>query len=80
MLEKPKKIEHYEKCFGLIAVEKGFITPDEFIAALTVQVREDIEHGTHRQLGEIFLDQDTMSPNQIETVVKSIFRNSEHYG
>ena len=74
MLEKPKKIEHYEKCFGLIAVEKGFITPDELIRALTVQVREDIEHGNHRQLGEIFMDQDTMSPNQIEAVVKDIFQ------
>ena len=74
MPEKPKKIEHYEKRFGLIAVEKGFITPDELIAALTIQVREDIEHGTHRQLGEILLDQDRMSPNQIEAVVKAIFQ------
>ena len=56
MADKPVKIEHYEKRFGLIAVEKGFITPDDLIAALTIQVREDIEHGTHRQVGELLLD------------------------
>ena len=72
MPKKPKKIEHYEKRFGLIAIEKGFITSDELIKTLAVQVREDIEQGTHRQLGEILLDQDSMSANQIEAVVKAI--------
>ena len=74
MPEKQGKIEHYEKRFGLIAIEKGFITPADLITALTVQVQEDVEHGTHRQLGEILLDQDTMSANQIEKVVKAIFQ------
>ena len=74
MQNESKQVEHYEKCFGLIAVEKGFITPGELITALKVQVREDIENGIHRQLGEIFLDQDLMSPNQIEAVVKTIFQ------
>ena len=74
MPDKYKKIEHYEKRFGLIAVEKGFITSDELIKALTVQVREDIEQGTHRQLGQILLEQDNISPNQIEAVVKAIFQ------
>ena len=73
MQNKSKQVEHYEKRFGLIAVEKGFITTDELITALTVQVREDIEYGTHRQLGEILLDQDRMSADQIEAVVKTIF-------
>ena len=75
MLGKHRKIEHYEKRFGLIAVEKKFITPDELIAALTVQVREDIEQGTHRQLGVILLDQDSMSANQIEEVVKVVLQD-----
>ena len=75
MTEKRKGIEHYEKRFGIIAIEKGFITPDELIKALTIQVREDIEHGTHRQIGEILLDQDIMSANQIEEVVKVILQD-----
>ena len=73
MPEKPRRIEQYEKRFGLIAIEKGFITPDELIAALKIQVREDVEHETHRQIGEILLDQNIMSANQIEAVVKTIF-------
>ena len=72
MPNKPKGIEQYEKRFGIIAIEKGFITPDELIKALTVQVQEDIEHLTHRQIGEILLDQDIMSANQIEEVVRVI--------
>lgn len=74
MPDKPKKVEHYEKRFGLIAMEKGFITSDDLIKALIVQVRENIKNGTHRQIGEILLDQDIMSANQIEEVVKAIFQ------
>ena len=74
MLEMPEKIEYYEKRFGLIAIEKGFITPEELITALRIQIGEDIEYGTHRQIGEILLDLDIMNANQIEEVVKSIFK------
>ena len=75
MPEKSEKMEHYEKRFGIIAIEKGFITPDELINALAIQVQEDVENGTHRQIGEILLDQDIMSANQIEEVVKMIFES-----
>ena len=74
MPKKPKKTEHYEKRFGIIAIEKGFITPDDLIAALTIQVHEDIEYSTHRQLGKILLDQDTTPADQIEAVVKPFFQ------
>ena len=73
MLNASKKIEHYEKRFGIIAIEKGFINPEELITALTIQVGEDIKYGTHRQVGEILLALDIMEANQIEEVVKSIF-------
>ena len=33
MSDKADKIEHYEKQFGIIAIEKGFITPEELIEA-----------------------------------------------
>ena len=73
MANKSKKIEHYEKRFGLIAIEKGFITSDDLIKALTIQVHEDVAEGTHRQIGEILLDLGIMNANQIEAVVKIIF-------
>jgi len=76
MLDESKKAAHYEKRFGVIAVEKGFISQEELIHALTIQVREDIENGIHRLVGELFFDLKIMDANQIEEVVKEIIRAS----
>ena len=74
MSDKDGNIEHYERRFGVIAIEKGFITPDDLIKALMVQVHEEIEYETHRQTGEILFDQGIMSGNQIEEVVKAVLQ------
>ena len=76
MLDESKKTAHYEKRFGIIAIEKGFISQEELIHALTVQVREDLESGIHRLVGELFFDLEIMDANQIEEVVKEIMRAS----
>ena len=72
--DKPGKIEHYEKRFGIIAIEKGFITADDLVKGMTVQVDEDLRQIRHRLLGEIFFDMGVMTDRQIEEVVSSIFR------
>ena len=69
---KSKKLDHYEKRFGVVALKKGFITPDELVKALTIQVQEDIEMGYHRLIGKIFLDQGIMSGKQIRDLLKEI--------
>ncbi|MDP2643764.1 MAG: hypothetical protein Q8P24_02385 [Desulfobacterales bacterium] len=74
MTEKMEKILEYEERFGFTAIKKGFITPEDLIGALSIQVREEIEKGDHRLVGKILLDQDKMSPDQIETVLKAIFQ------
>ena len=74
MSDKPRKIEHYDKRFGIIAIEKGFITSEDLIEALKVQVGEDIEEGTHRLIGEILLDMDKMTAMEIEMVTRNLFR------
>ena len=74
---KTHKIEHYEKRFGVIAKEKGFITLDDLIKALTIQVKEDIEKGKHRLIGEILCDKDVMSPTQVEDVLKVLFQQKD---
>jgi hypothetical protein len=79
MLEKPRSSDHYDKRFGVIAIEKRYIEPDDLIEALTIQVREDIEKKPHRFIGEIFLDQDIMSPDQIEEVVKAVFNQRPQF-
>ena len=73
-LDKPRKIEHYEKRFGIIAFEKGFITADDLVKGLTIQVGEDLRHMRHRLLGEIFFDMGLMTDRQVEEVVSHIFR------
>ena len=69
---KSKKVDHYEKRFGIVALEKGFVTADELIHALKIQVQEDIEMGHHRLIGKIFHDQGIMSGKQIGQLLKEI--------
>jgi len=72
----PSIIEHYEKLFGIIAIEKGFISPDDLIEALMIQVKEHIKNGKQRFIRDILLDKDIMSVKQIGEVCKVIFQLS----
>lgn len=74
MTDKPGNIEHFEKQFGIIAIEKGFIKPDMLIEALKTQVEEDIEYKTHRLIGEILMEKDYITASQIQEVLNSIFK------
>jgi hypothetical protein len=69
------KIEHYEKQFGIIAIEKGFITPDMLIEALKTQVEEEVDFQTHRLIGEILLEKDCITAMQIQEILNSIFKH-----
>lgn len=71
--DKPGTIEHYEKRFGICAIEKGYITANELVQGLTTQVGEDIRKIPHRLLGEIFIDEGVMTHQQVEDVLSSIF-------
>ena len=46
----------FQKRFGLIAVEKGFITTDQLVEAFKVQVLEEIEKEKHRLIGAILFE------------------------
>ena len=64
--------EHLEKRFGVLSVEKGFVTTDHVIEALRIQVIEDMQKGKHRLIGRIFLEQRLMTISQIDEVLASI--------
>jgi hypothetical protein len=66
---------HLEKRFGVTAVKKGFITADELIDALRIQVMEDVERGQHRLIGRILLEQGCITLSQIDDVLQSIGKN-----
>jgi len=78
MVKTTTKIDHYERSFGIIAVEKGFITPEDLIEALKVQVNQEIEVGKHRFFGGILPHQDKITARQIarqiDDVVKTLFK------
>jgi len=80
LLDKPAKIEHYEKRFGITAVEKGMITGDDLVRGLTVQVQEDIREIPHRLLGEIFFEMGLMTDRQIEEVLSLILQKGKSEG
>lgn len=65
-------IEKAEFRFGAMAVRKGFVTPDQIIRALELQVKENLSDGSHRRLGEILMDQGLMEPSQIDALLGSI--------
>ena len=74
MAKRSGKIKQYEKRFGVIAIEKGFITADDLIRALSSQAEENIKKGRHRLIGEILLGMDLITAKQIEEVVSTLIR------
>ena len=69
-----------EMRFGVVAVEKGFITPEQLFEALKAQVREDLEKETHRLLGEILLEQDMITQKQQDEVLKTLKELKDVFG
>ncbi|MFH1350804.1 MAG: response regulator [Pseudomonadota bacterium] len=72
MTEKQGKMKTYKKRFGVMAIEKGFITIEDLTKALEIQIQDEIWHKRHRLIGEVLLDEKIMSPEQIEEVVKAV--------
>lgn len=62
-------IEEYEKRFGAIAVEAGFITLEQLLEAMRIQVTEDVMGKRHRPIGQIFFELGYMTDSQIEEVL-----------
>ena len=77
MTRKSKKIDQYEKRFGAIAIEKGFITSDQLIDALRIQVMEETGKRKHRLIGTILFEQEIMPYEQIDKVCKVLFSSSK---
>jgi hypothetical protein len=70
-------IQHFDPRFGQIAVEKGFITSDQLKAALSEQVDDDLSLRPHRVIGSIFFDRGWMTYQEIELVLKEMFKEAK---
>lgn len=74
MPEKSGQLPTYEKRFGNISVEKGFITQKQLVEALNNQVVEETKNGKHLFIGEILLDLNYMTLEQIEEVLVALIK------
>ena len=57
--------EEISKRYGVKAFEKGFITLDQLLMAINIQIVENLEKGEHRLIGRILADLDIISPSRI---------------
>lgn len=66
------EIDQLERRFGIVAVEKGFVSPKQIRKALEIQVTENIEKKKHRFIGTILVDKGYMKHSQISEVLKAL--------
>ena len=64
--------EQLEKRFGVLAVEKGFVSPEQIQEALEIQVTENIEKKKHRFIGTILVEQGHLKHSQTSEVLKAM--------
>ena len=65
-------LEDLDQRFGSIAVKKGFITSEQLIEAISIQVAENIKDKKHRIIGTILRDMGLLTIEQIDEVLKAI--------
>lgn len=66
------KEERKEMRFGIIAINKGYVSPEQVIEALNIQVKEDMAEGRHRKVGMILQEQGHITETQIDEVLKEL--------
>lgn len=64
--------EHLEKRFGIVAIQKKFVTAEQVVEAMRIQVLEDIQNGKHRLIGRILLEQGILKLAQVDEVLESL--------
>ena len=67
--------ERYVKRFGAIAMERGYITLEQLIEALAIQIREECEHESHRLVGAILFEQDILTGSQLQEIVNAVLED-----
>ena len=68
------ELKSHEKRFGMVAMGKGYITLEQLIEAMRIQVKEDAETGKHRLIGQILIEMNAISPSQVMKVLDSLDR------
>ena len=61
-----------QKLFGAVAIQQGFITPDQLNDSLNVQAEGHLDGGPRRRIGEILQGQGAMTYSQIGQVITGL--------
>ena len=61
--------EKFDKRFGMVAIEKQFITSEQLLNAIKIQINEDIAGDKHRLIGEVLMDEGYIIQIQIDEVL-----------
>ena len=71
---------YYEKRFGTVAVEKGYVTIEQVAEAMRIQIIEDMGKEPHRPIGKIMLDQGFITKNQYAELLNVLDITAEDFG
>jgi hypothetical protein len=66
------RIEVRDKRFGVIAVEKGFVTKEQLYEALEKQVEEDLSGDSHTLIGVILIKLGHLTREQAEEILAAM--------
>ena len=62
--------EKIEDRFGMIAISKGFISFEQFMKAMAIQIKDEVEIERHTIIGKILMDQGLLNKTQIDEVLE----------
>jgi len=62
-------VEVQDKRFGVIAVEKGFITKERLFEALKIQIEEDLQKKKHNLIGLILIKLGYLTHDQADEIL-----------
>jgi len=61
-----------DKRFGSVAIDKGFITLENLIEAMKIQILENLDGSDHRLIGQILWEEGYIKTEQINEVLKAM--------
>jgi len=67
-------VEVRDKRFGVIAVEKGFITKEQLFEALKIQIEEDLQNKKHTLVGLILIRLGYLTYEQADEILLAMKR------
>jgi hypothetical protein len=69
-----KEVSRLCRRFGTIAVKKGFVSQEQVKEAFMEQLDDDLNGREHRLIGTILFEKNFITWDQVDMVLKELFR------